>query len=1035
MYSQNTRFQKKLIAAAVASCALSGTAGALAQETGTPQALEEVVVVGVRGAQESAINTKRDATSVVDGISAEDIGKLPDVTIADSLQRISGVQIRRSAGEGSSINVRGLPQVVTQLNGEQYLGANSVVSTQPNFNDIPSQLFKGAEVYKSSTANLGNAGITGTVNLKTYRPFDFDSGITTAGSVELQHGTETQETDPSVSGLFNWNNDGVGFLFAATYANVNLSNSYNGINTSTPGDAGWTSQVDDESLGMADMNRLYMGAQGLSAWNQVTERERVGLNSSFQADLGDGFTLTTDWFYTSQEEYNRKVGLSATNKWQGDNWFTPTSERATGATIPEDPEQSYPGHEFYSWQTAELSPKRLKSFTQNDVFETESRNINIQLDYDNGGRFTGSFRAVIGEAERTKRHGYNEGDLTNGTTTGINPLTWTAVEDPNAEGYTPPGERQPPGFFPAELCGPDAVVLGAEGGCFQSVNPLGYSENPMISYDTTTEHPTWGGFDRELAGGLGAGATVRDYMANLESYNVGAFSSENNEDSKGTFEAFSLKGSYELDDTPFVTSVDVGLRSSKRTADFERFNIFSPVYDKGCEVQWKATDVQLHTGECQDGELVSGELNGYELDESFVGYTALPRVPLDQYNNVQWVTDFGPVNGIPGVWATDPADYDDPIAFHERVFGAANRHMIPGSSFNVGLDELSYYVQANFEQGNLSGNLGVRVVETDLTVKQNIAGDSKPYGNTNIDTGDIQTKRDYTDVLPSLNMAYNLTEDMILRFAYTEAMTPLDLNQYGEGLALNYTLDSESGSPTEGQFIVSDGSLTGNPNLNPWRSNNLDLSWEWYLGAASMLSVGAFSVDIESFTETDDVRMEQPDADGVVRRSVNISTLVQGDGGTLEGVELGAKLAFSDFLDTNGVLSNFGMDTNYTYSPSEGSETDIYGEKNMFPDNSEHQFNLIGWYQADRFQARIAYNYRSERLVGPGAWGALNLYQDEAAYVDMSASYDFTDEITVYVNGSNVTGEYEDYYLEFEDQYAFQNYYEPRYAIGVRARF
>src|SRR5690606_19482437 len=96
-------------------------------------------------------------------------------------------------------------------------------------------------------------------------------------------------------------------------------------------------------------------------------------------------------------------------------------------------------------------------------------------------------------------------------------------------------------------------------------------------------------------------------------------------------------------------------------------------YENGCEAQWKATDVQLHTGECQEGEFVSGELNGYTLDNVFVGYTALPNVPLDQYNNVVWVTDFGPVNGIPGVWAVNPKDYDDPVAFHNRVFGSTTK--------------------------------------------------------------------------------------------------------------------------------------------------------------------------------------------------------------------------------------------------------------------------------------------------------------------------------------------------------------------------
>ena len=115
---------------------------------------EEIVVTGIRASQARAINVKRNADSVVDAISAEDIGKLPDVTISDSLQRIPGVQVRREAGEGGAINIRGLPQVTTLLNGEEFLGANSVTTVQPNFNDVPSQLFAGATVFKTPTASL-----------------------------------------------------------------------------------------------------------------------------------------------------------------------------------------------------------------------------------------------------------------------------------------------------------------------------------------------------------------------------------------------------------------------------------------------------------------------------------------------------------------------------------------------------------------------------------------------------------------------------------------------------------------------------------------------------------------------------------------------------------------------------------------------------------------------------------------------------------------------------------------------------------------
>src|SRR6185436_6895039 len=113
--------------------------------------VEEVIVTGVRAAQEAAIEIKRAAPQIVDSISAEDIGKLPDVTISDSLQRVPGVQIRRSAGEGSLVNIRGMPQVLVTMNGEQYLSAGggdewgqpNIGRAQPDFVDIPATLFSG----------------------------------------------------------------------------------------------------------------------------------------------------------------------------------------------------------------------------------------------------------------------------------------------------------------------------------------------------------------------------------------------------------------------------------------------------------------------------------------------------------------------------------------------------------------------------------------------------------------------------------------------------------------------------------------------------------------------------------------------------------------------------------------------------------------------------------------------------------------------------------------------------------------------------
>ena len=962
----------------------------MAQEADDVETIEEILVTGHRQAQRAAIVQKRSAALVQDSIAAEDIGKLPDVTIADSLQRVPGVQIRRSAGEGGAIAVRGLPQVVTMMNGEQFLSAGSITQSQPNLGDLPASLFKGATVYKGSTSNLGITGITATIDLETYHPFDFGEGLSLAGRAEVGTGDDTGETDPSVSFLASYRTDRIGAMVSASYNDVNLANYYNGFNSSEPtGDSGWVNGVNDWG-GTQTYNAV--SPQGVVAWEQITSREGNGINFGFQADIGEGFFFTADAFYTDQEEFNRKVGISATDKWQGVEWFTINQGRATG-----DFGGANDGAEWMSVQEYAFDARRVKSFTQNDSFTKDSTNINLQLDFDNGGAVTGSFRVITADATNERRHGYNEGDLTDGTSTGIIDAT----------------------FYPSEFCGGQTPV-GDEGGCFVPPNPMGYTDTPVIVYNTTGKHPTWSGFDQVLAGGLAAGSTLADYMANEASYNVGAFSSENNADSNADLDVMRLDGSYAFDDGGFVTSVDVGIRQSNRQVQETRFHYFSPFYDEMCDAQWKATDVKLDTGNCQAGELVGGE---------FEGYTVLPPTPLATHNNVIWVNDFGPVRGIPGVWAVDPKDYDNPKRFHTRVFGSVNKYIIPGTSYELDLDETTYYAQVNFESGRLSGNLGVRVIETEKLVKQNIAGATIPYGNTNVDDGDAVTRIKYTDTLPALNLAFEASDDVIIRFGAAETMTPLDLNFWGDGLSISTSFDQDFGF-----FVVNDASFGGNPDLDPWRASNYDLSAEWYLGSASLLSAAVFYVDIDSFVQSGTVPMQFPDPDGIIRRTINVSTPVQGDGGTIEGAEIAAKLAFSDFTD--GFIGGFGVDANYTYSPSEQATRDISGDKLPFPENSEDQVNVVLWYEQGGFQARLAYNYRSDRLRETNRTsGSLAVYQDAVDYLDVSASYDFTDNVTVFLQGSNVTGSFEEYYMQWEDQYAYQNYYEPRWTVGVRGRW
>lgn len=1018
MSSRTKSFQKRFLPAVMAA----GAAGSLAAPTlaqDDMQMLEEVIVTGVRSAQETAVNVKRDSDSIVDAISAEDIGKLPDVTITDSLQRISGVQVRRNAGEGGSLNIRGLGQVSTTLNGESYLGANSITTVQPDYSDIPSQLFSGTQVIKSQTAANHPGGISGVVNLETYRPLDsgFDDGWTLSGAAQVGRGKETGETDPSVNLLANWRTDTVGFLVSFAHQTSNLANTYSGMN----GDAGWTGfasegagaqyswvSADTQLGGMGDrvtadgvdvndngvVGDTFWAYQGHSAFNRASERERDGLNAAFQADLGNGFELVAEAFYTKMEDYDRQMGVAFSDKWNRWGWAYPSISTPKGVEMS--------GGELHTVQEFTGNGMRLKSYSDVGVTEAESQNFNLELNYDNGGAFTGSARLVSGSAEQEQLNSYMDIDLANGSQWGVDCQ-----------------------LYPAG-------TAGEQGDCAEGrlqTNPNGYQGWPVLTVNYQGDNPHWSGWDNNAnlnrdgqpQAGI-ASRSLQSYVDDVNSYSLGAFASENNFLREGDVDVVRFDGSYEIA-RGMLDSVDFGVRYSQRSVDNFEFDLLSPV--GGCDVKWKATDVVLNGGGIE-GACTYGEGGEY--------YTAGVPTPISGLDPIQ-VSDFGSATGIPPVWTVNPEYMDDVEGVHNQLYPGTRRAINPGRSYGVDLDEMSTYIKANFSRGIMSGNVGVRVVETDLTVDQNQVGSPQPYGAANEFLGQVSTERSYSDVLPSLNLRFDLTDEWVLRAAATKTMAPLDLAQWGAGLAPNYAIDGEASSDTYQQFIVIGGNSDGNPELDPWRADNYDLSLEYYLGPASALSAGLFYIDVESFIESGSVQMALPDQDGVVRREVEVSTSVQGSGGELKGLELSAKLAFGDFL-YDSVLEDFGADVNYTYSPSESGNQDLNGGDLPFQDNSEHVFNLVGWYESGPFQARVAYNYRSERVAGYNqTWGNGALWQEATGYVDLSASYDINDAVNVFFNASNITDEKEQYYLEFEDQFAWQYEYEARYSLGVRATF
>jgi TonB-dependent receptor len=352
------------------------------------------------------------------------------------------------------------------------------------------------------------------------------------------------------------------------------------------------------------------------------------------------------------------------------------------------------------------------------------------------------------------------------------------------------------------------------------------------------------------------------------------------------------------------------------------------------------------------------------------------------------------------------------------------------------LKERTAYMQGDFNFDGtvpISGNVGVRVVHTDLGVTQHVVGNPEPYGLLAHDNGSVKTNRSYTDYLPAFNVAFDFTPELRLRAAYSKNMMPLNLDQWGGGLTLNYAIDTST--PGSTLFRVLGGSTAGNPNLDPWRSSNYDLSLEYYMGKSTLLSVAAFYIKVQSFIKNGSVQTcTLPDEDGVVRgRCVAITGPLQGNGNSLRGLEFAAK---QDFRFLPSFWGNFGVDGNFTYSPS-NTGRDLAGNVIPFQDNSKEQANLALWYQDNHFEARLAGNYRSKRAVSENFGGVAGLeeYQARTFYLDASVNYKLTPNVQLFVQASNLTNEHERYYLVWPSQVADTTMFDRRYMVGVRANF
>jgi TonB-dependent receptor len=998
----------------------------------TPSPDEQTVtIVGVRQSQIRSIEAKRLAPNIQDSISAESIGQLPDVTITDALQRITGVQINRDAGVGTTVDVRGLPQVGTMLNGEVFITPDQIDSQQPDFTTLPATLFNQVDVIKSATASQTETGISGSLDLHTYRPWDLPHGFTYSYSANAERGYSTRKTGPEASALVAYNAEGRwGLQISGDFSDTTRMNSNAGLDQygvvldgeNAPSAAAYNgflgawngvplpSRIAQNSDGSVDVNGdgkshgVFLGSQDISLYDIATQRKRRAANASFQMDLDHGLTLTSDYFYAHQNQFDRSVGIqfNSTN-WQGAS-FVPLQSRDTGSTAlsqynTPEPDSAWAGSHIYTTQVYQKWPGDVESFSQAVRRQSTAQNLNVQLDFNNGGAFRGSVRGIREKANQT----YIETD--------------TNISNSDGCLWADPDSALPCGTFvyPDQLGG--NRVFNANG----------------IPQNTVPITASFGG--RNVV--IGLPSSLANNFADRNGWTMKTLESSDDYNRKTGITALRFDGHYDINEG---FHLNFGVRNSIRSADNDGFTLVAPVYagmgasdPNGCLVRYVGADVIL-SGNESGSWCTAGNSQGF-FRAGPLSAQQIPNTPAPLASNWQKYTNLLG-SGIT-FWAINPKAMDNPLAFWKSLYPEATTQPAPGITWDVWMKETASFLQADFSGhiGSMpyAANVGARVIRTHLNVTQDLSGDPGQYGTEPAEAGTEVTQRKYHDVLPAANFSLNVTDKLTLRLAFSKNMMPLDLSQWGGGLQLGYSLQETPQGPI---FQVAQGTSSGNPNLDPWRSTNYGASLEYYINSASMVSLELFHIDVQSFIKSGSVTdCTLPDEDGVVRNHcINITEPIQGTGNSIQGAEFDYRQGFT-FLP--GLLSNSGMEFNFTYAPSNTGETDLAGRKIPFQDNSTESGNFILWYQSRRLQTRLAFNYRSRRAVSDSVGGivGMEMYEKPQKYLDASLSYKVSKYAELFVNGTNLTNEYQRYYLVWTDQPAHSNYSERMYTIGMRGQW
>lgn len=957
--------------AAVLASAISANS-AFAQNAQPNNDVEVIEVSGIRSSVAKSMDVKRSSAGVVDAISAEDIGDFPDTNLAESLQRITGVSIDRSGGEGQLITVRGFgPQFNTVLvNGRQMASEND--SRAFSFDTIASELVSSLDVHKTSTATMQSGGVGSTININTARPFALN-GFKMAGSVKGVYDENSEETTPQFSGLISntFNDDTFGVLLAVSHQERETR-----LNQAQMD--GWL-----ENVGVPNPV-----TQSGEAWtgnvfsprnydHKVTfeERTRTNANLVFQYAPNDKLVVTADALYSDFDVESEATSYG--------HWFTAPNIQGVGddgSLFDENGNRRSPTVDANGTIIDLYQEVGLATDMHAKTFDrlTDTYAIGLNFDYQYSDNLNLSFDLSHSEAEREANNGGGDQLSLIGYANRVrfqvddNILPVASMfASPDADIYS--GQQ--------ELDG--AIVTGPDG--FPAYNDA-------LTPDGVSNHLDEANSRAHVM--LRRGWAVEDEVSQLR-----------------------FDGEYVTDGSG-LTEIRFGAQYSTETKSLTR---------------WDNEGVGIHCTYC--------------------GYPDLPEIPAgSQYvfdAGSDFLSDVSGSGRMPTSWLAHDGEAN--FAFLESYYQSVNGEAISfdavrrNNSFEVEEDIISTYLEFDFEgevaDMFLSATAGVRYESTDVTVN----GTQAPITGLTIldqtemlagfgDAQSIATESDYDVLLPNFSVRLEITDDLIARFAASSTITRPTLNSMSPVTVITTT--RQGGDLT---------STSGNPALEPFKSDNLDLSLEYYYDEASYASIGYFRKLVSNFivNSQEDKTFEladgslltdpstgtnasAPDAGDDV--AVFTNTLPNnGEDATVDGFEIALQHTFD-----NG----FGVLANGTIVDSD-AELDPFDINQVFAlTGLSDSYNLVAFYETDDYQIRLAYNWRDAFVQsltqGQGDGPTIvESYQQ----LDISGSYSVTDNVEIFFEGINLTEEFVHKRGRFSNHLLLVEDSGRRWAFGVRGNF